>query len=289
MHPIQLREERNFSEVINATFQFTFRNLKTLGPILLYFAAPFSLIAGISVGLFQSQIFDFTTKINRGANPFNFLFSLEYFLSIVFSLMGGQVLSLVVSSYLVEYMDHDGPVEASAVWEHVKKYFLRSVVVGLLYGGSLILGLALCFLPVVYPFTVFSLAMTAMVREDLSASEALARSRDLVHLNWTEGISTFGLRIVMSVATSILGSILSVPMYLVMFLQGLKVVGENMQWALLLSSVIATTGTTVITSLANVALGFQYFSLVEKKEGIGLMNEIESIGQARPVRNEGEY
>lgn len=288
MRSIQLREERNFSEVINTTFQFTFQNLKTLGPILLYFAAPFSLISGISVGLFQSQIFDLTSRANK-ISSFSAIFSLEYFLSIVFSLMGGMVLSLVVSSYLVEYMDREGPVEASAVWEHVKKYFFRAVVVGLLYAGSLILGLALCFLPVVYPFTVFSLANMAMVREDLSASEALSRSRDLVHLSWTEGISTFGLRLVMSIATSILGSVLSVPMYLFLFLQGMKVIGENMQWAVLLSSVIATTGTTVITSLANVALGVQYFSLVEKKEGIGLMNEIEAIGQARPVRDEGDY
>ncbi|MFT4033472.1 MAG: hypothetical protein QM669_13715 [Siphonobacter sp.] len=277
MQRLSLREERNFSEIINATFLFTFQNLKTLGPILLYFAAPFALVSGISVGLFQAQVFSFTTS--QQATGFTSLFGAEYLLSIFFSWLASIVLSLVVSSYFVEYMDRPGEIDPGRVWRHVISKLLPTLGMHILYGLSLLVGAILCVLPAIYPYTAFSLSTISMVREELSPIQALRRSQELVQLNWSEFFTTFGLRLLIALAAGILGGVLSVPMYIIVFLQSLKVVGENMQWVMLLSSVLSTLGTTLMNSLVEIALGLQYFSLVEKKEGLGLMEQIQAIGQ----------
>ncbi|WP_420152248.1 hypothetical protein [Siphonobacter sp.] len=278
MRTIQLREERNFSEIINVTFQFTFQNLRTLGPILLYFAAPFSLISGIATGLYQSQLFSSGLGL-AGATRFSNFFGPSYLMSILFSLLASITISLVVSSYLVRYMDSDEPIEPAEVWRIVLRHLLPTLLLYVIYGFTLLLGFVLCFLPVAYPYTTFSLGTISLVREERRPSQALQRSHELVTMSWGDALTTFGIRILVTLAASFLGGILSIPMYLVMFLQTLKVVGDDLQWVTMLSSIIAVTGTTILSALVDVALGFQYFSLVEKKEGIGLMQEIEAIGQ----------
>ncbi len=279
MRPIQLREERNFSEIINVTFQFTFQNLRTLGPVLLYFAAPFSLISGIATGLFQSQIFSMTSDRYGMATPFSVAgWGVEYLLSMLFNLLAHIVMSLVVSTYLVQYLDTDGPIEPADIWRVVVRKLLPAVGMYILYGLSLLLGVILCFFPVVYPYAVFSLGTISMVREELSPLEALQRSQELTQMSWSDGLTTFGIRIMVAIAASFLAGVLSIPMYLIMFLQGLKVLGENLQWIIMLTSIISVGGTAILGGLVDVALGFQYFSLVEKKEGIGLMAEISQIG-----------
>lgn len=279
MRPIQLREERNFSEIINVTFQFTFQNLRTLGPVLLYFAAPFSLISGIATGLFQSQIFSMTSDRYGMATPFSVAgWGVEYLLSMLFNLLAHIVMSLVVSTYLVQYLDTDGPIEPADIWRVVVRKLLPAVGMYILYGLSLLLGVILCFFPVVYPYAVFSLGTISMVREELSPLEALQRSQELTQMSWSDGLTTFGIRIMVAIAASFLAGVLSIPMYLIMFLQGLKVLGENLQWIIMLTSIISVGGTAILGGLVDVALGFQYFSLVEKKEGVGLMAEISQIG-----------
>lgn len=279
MRPIQLREERNFSEIINVTFQFTFQNLRTLGPVLLYFAAPFSLISGIATGLFQSQIFIMTSDRYGMATPFSVAgWGVEYLLSMLFNLLAHIVMSLVVSTYLVQYLDTDGPIEPADIWRVVVRKLLPALGMYILYGLSLLLGVILCFFPVVYPYAVFSLGTISMVREELSPLEALQRSQELTQMSWSDGLTTFGIRIMVAIAASFLAGVLSIPMYLIMFLQGLKVLGENLQWIIMLTSIISVGGTAILGGLVDVALGFQYFSLVEKKEGVGLMAEISQIG-----------
>ncbi|PKK34747.1 hypothetical protein BWI96_20780 [Siphonobacter sp. SORGH_AS_0500] len=279
MRPIRLREERDFSEIINVTFQFTFQNLRTLGPVLLYFAAPFSLISGIATGLFQSQLFSLASDRYGMASSFSTAgWGIEYLLSMLFNLLAHIVMSLVVSTYLVQYLNTDGPIEPADIWRVVSRKLLPALGMYILYGLSLLLGAILCFLPVVYPYTVFSMGTISMVQEDLSPIGSLQRSQELAQLSWSDGLSTFGIRILVTIAASFLGAILSVPMYLIMFLQGLKVLGENLQWIMMLTSIISVGGAAILGGLVDVALGFQYFSLVEKKEGIGLMEEISQIG-----------
>ncbi|MDQ1087255.1 hypothetical protein [Siphonobacter sp. SORGH_AS_1065] len=279
MRPIRLREERDFSEIINITFQFTFQNLRTLGPVLLYFAAPFSLISGIATGLFQSQLFSLASDRYGMASSFSTAgWGIEYLLSMLFNLLAHIVMSLVVSTYLVQYLSTDGPIEPADIWRVVSRKLLPALGMYILYGLSLLLGAILCFLPVAYPYTVFSMGTISMVQEDLSPIGSLQRSQELAQLSWSDGLSTFGIRILVTIAASFLGAILSVPMYLIMFLQGLKVLGENLQWIMMLTSIISVGGAAILGGLVDVALGFQYFSLVEKKEGIGLMEEISQIG-----------
>ena len=56
-----------------------------------------------------------------------------------------------------------------------------------------------------------------------------------------------------------------------------------------LFSVFETFGSIVSNSLLFIALAFQYFNLVERKESRGLMSQIESIDQQQEEEDDEVY
>jgi hypothetical protein len=53
----------------------------------------------------------------------------------------------------------------------------------------------------------------------------------------------------------------------------------NMKAWLILASVISVLGTSVVQGLVWIALSFQYYNLVERQTGSGLLSEIDSLGK----------
>ena len=57
---------------------------------------------------------------------------------------------------------------------------------------------------------------------------------------------------------------------------------------LILAQVLNTIGTQLASVVVLIAIGFQYFNLLEKKEAAGLMESIHTIGGQRTPEDEGE-
>lgn len=58
----------------------------------------------------------------------------------------------------------------------------------------------------------------------------------------------------------------------------------------IISTVISTVGTVLLYSLSALAMAFQYFNLVERKEGVGLLEEVDKLGKSQPINdNEGDF
>lgn len=53
---IDLFEQRDFGNKINATFQYVIQNMRSLGLALLYIVGPVALLAGIASGVMQSNM-----------------------------------------------------------------------------------------------------------------------------------------------------------------------------------------------------------------------------------------
>jgi hypothetical protein len=49
------------------------------------------------------------------------------------------------------------------------------------------------------------------------------------------------------------------------------------------------TGSFLLSSLPALAIGLQYFNIVEGKEGTGLLEQIDQIGKVENTANEGDY
>ena len=326
---ILLEQERDFGDKINASFTFVSQNFKTLFLSVLYFAGPLSLIGGIANGIVQSNNLDFTTSgaakprgtsageifANSFGDSFTHLLTLNYFIAIIFLILASVTVAITVYAMMLEYKEKPESLTIERVWARMQTIFLPVlgiygitilifILIVIAFGaviGALISGLGgisagflsgligiVGFIIVFYFFVIFSLSPAIVAYEGIGAWEALSRAKFLIKDKWW---STFGLIMIIGIINSFVALIFGAPAMIVTFMKVLKIGGGiSGNLPLILTTMISTVGQVVVSSLTYVAISFQYFNLVEKREGNGLKTLIESIGQKKLDLNEdGEY
>ncbi|MBC8154199.1 MAG: hypothetical protein H7Z72_14950 [Bacteroidetes bacterium] len=296
---ITLYQERDFGEKINATFNYAVQQFRSLGMSLLYIAGPVALAAGIATGVYQSNMLRMVGKMSAGdevsgvgiVSPFAIfeqILSPAYWLVILFTLLSYVLVSLTVYSHLKLYArQQDEPITVGAVWQEVQSLLVGGFGITIITGLAVFAGLLLLIVPGVYLFVPLSLALAIFVFERLGLSAVFSRCFALTRDKW---LSTLGLVIVMSIIASIIGMVFSVPAGIVGIMGVAK--GEVSSLPLIITQAISAVGTRMLSALVPLALGFQYFNLVERQEGTGLLSAIDSIGTvpAQPrAQDEGTY
>jgi hypothetical protein len=326
---ILLQQERDFGDKINASFTFVSQNFKTLILSVLYFAGPLSLIGGIAQGIVQSNNLAFTTSgaakprgtnageifANSFGDSFAHILTLNYLIAIIFLILASVTVAITVYAMILEYNENPESLTIERVWARMQTIFLPvlgsygvtilifilivlafvgiigALVSGLggIFGGFLsgivgIVGFVIMF----YYFVMYSLSPAIVAYEGIGAWEALGRAKFLIKDKWW---STFGLIMIIGIINSFVAMIFGAPAMIVTFMKVLKVGGGiSGNVPLIITTVISTVGQVVVSSLTYVAISFQYFNLVEKREGNGLKMLIESIGEKKLDLNEdGEY
>jgi len=283
--PIKLLQERDFSQKINVTFEFVIQNLKPLFTSLLYIAGPPALVAGVFSGVYQSNIF---SNLGGGLVALRALTNVfTVFLYILFLLLSSMIASLTVYSYILLYEDQNGPLPAitpTQVWERVKGNLLKYIgfTAGIL--AILLVSVVFFIVPAIYLGVVFSLIYIVAMREDLGLSDAIRRCFYLITDKWW---STFGLIFIVSIIQSIIGYVFQIPTLLFALLKGLKILDGYTMVIGVITGVIGTVG-QISTScfFLNTAIVFQYYNLVERREGAGILGAIEAIGTTETPRAE---
>ena len=326
---IIFQQERDFGDKINASFTFVSQNFKTLILSVLYFAGPLSLIGGIAQGIVQSNNLAFTTSgavkprgtsageifANSFGDSFTHLFTLNYLIAIVFLILATVTVAITVYSFIIEYKENENSITIENVWARMKSIFLPvlgcyGIVfliiilialafvgiigafvsgVGGIFGGFIAATIGFVGIAVVMYFGVMYMLSPAIVAyEGIGALEALSRARFLIKDKWW---STFGLIMIITIINSFVAMIFGAPAMIVTFMKVLKVGGDiSGNLPLILTTMLSTVGQVLVSSLTYVAISFQYFNLVEKREGSGLKMLIEGIGQKKLDLNEdGEY
>ena len=278
---INFREERDTSQKINATFAFIRQHYQVLARCLLVYVLPFALLSGIFSGIYLSR----RLPVSSGDVPwttwgeydfFNSITSFHYLISIFFSLVSYVLLSLVLCVFVVRYMQQDGQVSAGQVGEGIKSYFLPVFYAS--FGVILLccLGTVLLLVPGIYISFACSLFVIIMVQEELGFIDAIERCFYLVKGHWW---STFGFLLLIGLIQALMSMIAGLPLLAVTILRAFHVPGAD--HALL---------TVVVTSLSGVAgiflyvisftgIIFQYYHLVEIKDGTGLLEQVALIGR----------
>jgi len=326
---IILQQERDFGDKINASFTFVSQNFKPLFLSVLYFAGPLSLIGGIANGIVQSNNLDFassgvakprgtsTSEIfaNSFGDGFTHLLSLNYLITIIFMILASTTVAITVFSLMMEYQENPESLTVERVWARMQTVFMpilgsyaililifmviivafAAVIgamitgVGGVLGGFLvgIIGI-IGFIVVIFFFVTLSLSPAIVAYEGIGAWEALGKAKFLIEDKWW---STFGLIMIIGIINSFITMIFGAPAMIVTFMKVLKVGGGiSGNIPLIITTVISTVGQVIVSSLTYVAISFQYFNLVEKREGNGLKLLIEGIGQKKLDLNEdGEY
>lgn len=306
MRPIQLRQERDFGEKINITFQFVTQNFKPLFGMLLYLAIPFSLVSGICNAIFQGNFQKAIREVTQDASSvedptdiFSKMFGLMFemftspiaLLSIIFSILAGVMVVLVVNGYLIAYEDTDeSPITLPTVLEQVKKNIVPVVITTIVCTALTLLGTAFFIIPGIYLGITFTLSSIIVMREGLGISEVISRSFKLIKDKWW---STFGLLIVMGICVAVLGMAVAIPTTIVSLFEAEKIAhGETSILYIAVTALTSAVG-ALLNAIIYVAIGFQYYNLVEKKDGLGLKQQINSIGQSKPTstpkEEEGDF
>ncbi|WP_192822138.1 hypothetical protein [Rufibacter sp. LB8] len=283
--PIEFREERDLGQKLNVTFAFIKQNYKVLLTSLLYLVVPFALLAGIFSGIYQStQLAQAAGEVeyeSMGAYSFaSSILSVHYWLQIFFTIVAYVMLSLTVYSFMVLYQDYDGPIEVRDVWALAKGHIIPVLYSTIGVFIICVLGTLLLVVPGVYLYVAFSIFIVVMLREDVGFVEAMERCLYLVKGNWW---SSFGFFLVLIIIQGVFGFVASAPAIVTYILRILHLPGGENDLLLVAAGTVSTVVNLLLYIIWVTGLGFQYYHLVEVKDGIGLLEQVENIGKPEPA------
>ena len=269
---IEFRKVRDFGGLLNVTFDYIKKNFKVLFKSNLLISAPFILLAGVFLGIYQSSMFNFTSD--------NVLpqIGIPFLLSMVFLFLSYFVITVVTYSHLLVYMQSEtGTIDIDDIWQTVKKNFFMILFTGI--GNTVVVGFGFIFLiiPGVYLAIALSLIFIVRLEEGLGFVAAIKRCTKLISGNWW---FTFGLLIVVGIIQGFLQYILYLPNYIVMFFTvftGVNSESSGLNRILYIFSSIISSFGSLLYMISTISISFHYYNLVERKEAPGLLQQIENI------------
>lgn len=320
---INFKKERDFSQKLNATFAFLSQNMRHIGKNLLLIAGPFALITGIFYGIYQSYAFGsgFSTT---GPNPWNNFGNMPLMVSsilgmIFFSFIATALVVAIVMRHIRTYIDKGHTnLSTSYLWSTIWGDFFRVLGTTVYMFGFFIVCIFLLAIPagimsingpnpVVIGLYIFfagfgllffwpSLLLLFPIRfmEKKGVISATGRLFKLASGKW---LSTVGLVIIVTIIQSIISIVFAIPMYIIMFMKAFHSqdpdsVAESSvslnNILLTLTSGISMLGSFAMYSLLFVAITFQYFNLLERKEAKGLLERMEDFGKPKTDIDEHE-
>ena len=301
---IVLDEQRNFSDVINASFAFIKQEFKPLfKTVALYSFAPLLGLA-VSFMFYFKGSFEMMLSGELGANnQFNLPWG-WYSLLIFFAFVTHVVLSGLIYEYMLLYKTNGrGNFSPADVGRKLMKdiwtlagygilTFLMigtaAVIMGVLIGllasisGFLVIPLVIgLIVGMIFIMVPISFLFVVKIFEDKGYGHTLGRCFKLTKKSWWR---TFGLIFVMNMIVSTMGAIFQIPLYIYFFF--VAIVGAQTgdieqfnQGLMLLFSLFGVFGSTWLYSIFILGIGFQYTNLKEEKDNDSILNRIEKISE----------
>jgi hypothetical protein len=285
---IEFRQVRDFGEVINATFAFIRQNFRKLLLCVLFIGGPFALLSGISLSFLQPLIQQ-ASKGDFSDGFFSGFFSVVS-ISMLFSSVAWAAVYASVYYFIQLYIEYD-EFEISDVWLRVKK---EIPVLVLFYLGFLIVCLlaTIClFIPGIYTAVAGCLILNVRLAERKGFFDSLSRSFKLVSGYWWQ---TFGIVAILGIIQAVISSVAVAPLYIIGYVFSLLDPGDSLMGVATSPLAIGIEAiknicSLLFTCIIIIGLFFHYFSLLEIKEGGGLMAKIRTMGtEPKPTAREEE-
>ncbi len=284
---IELFQERDFGAVFSDTFKFIRQNFKLLFPALLIGAGPFFLLNGFSLGMYLKEYLGLFGGMESGTTIDDFS-SFGGILMWVLIMYGFTILSYIMlftvtSQYFISYSkDRDNmPNYLGIVRKSLK--LLPAVILGTIVVGLMVtFGTIALIIPGIYLAVSTCFVVFIMVFERKGLGDAISRSFEIIKGNWWW---TFLILIVMYFLVSIINNIFQMPVIILStlgFFNEISGSGSNSKLVDVLTIVLSSLGglaAGLTQSIIIVAVAFQYFNLVEKKEGVGFFKRIEELDE----------
>jgi hypothetical protein len=269
---IEFRKVRDFGGLLGVTFDYIRQNFKLLFKSNLLIGSPFILLAGVFMGIYQSSIFNFRVQ------PEIEQFGIPFLFSMFFMMLSYLIITIVTYSHLILYKTSEpGNFDIDDVWQNVKRNFWMILFTGIGYSILAFIGFIFLIIPGVYLSIALSIIFIVRLEERLDFFDAVSRCIKIVSGNWW---FTFGIIIVVGMIQGFLGFVLYVPNYIVTIFLAFAGVdssnGDLGRVLYIISSIIASLG-VILYSISTIAIAFQYYNLIERREAPGLVQRIEEI------------
>jgi hypothetical protein len=309
---IDFHKARDFGDTLNISFQFIRQNFKAMMLGMLFIAGPFVLVGSVIPVMMFSRL-SAPDSTNEG---WLVNFGTSTLVNMLASIVGVIMAVGVIYEYILLYYHRDPgqpTIQTGEVWQAIRRDFWRisgatlglsiffgvaafsivmlAVLMGTAMGAEAVVFLVFASLAfIMYLFVPITLVVIITLHEGISFFDALPRAFYLVKGYWWQ---TFGLiAICMMIQYAVL-IFCMVPFFIVGFSTEMFTdMGSSLEstvtyaigFSLVLTLVMALSYCLFLTVSA-----FQYFSLVERKEAVGLLQKIESMGTDVPANARDFY
>jgi len=274
---VDFKQDREFGDILNATFVFLKQNFKPLGKILLIYASPFIIMSSIIYAFFNVSMY--SGILGSGMNIFNMIGQISgyAFLYLLLATASYTIFIGLIYGYIKLYNDKGfGNFEPVEVWQFTLRYFFPILGANIVFGLVIMVGFIMLIIPGIYLVVSLSLLLVTLLMEGKGFGDAFSRSFLLTHKRWWW---TFLLLLVTYIILMVINYIFMIPTAIlqstIMF-HG----GDQESYKLIYGFFLALTQVVSYISyiIPMIALAFHYFSIVESVEKPSLHNEIENIG-----------
>lgn len=281
---ITFSKERNFEQLITATFQFIRQEYKPFLGLIIRITSPFLILMLIGLVGYLNSMTDFSSDLTDldTSNPVQLIISFTLII-----LFGGSAYLLAHAGtlyYIESYIANNGTVDPKEVQRKTFGNFFSFVGLGIVSIFMIIFGFIFCIIPGIYLAIPLSLVFSILVFENRDVIESVEASLKLIKDEWW---NSFLFLFVIGILLGVAGSVFSIPSALYMLLKMFVSSGgfnpaslESMgtDYIYLTLNVLSYILQFFINLVSIVATAFLYFSISEKKTGKGISEIIENIG-----------
>ncbi len=278
---IELKKERDFSDVFNAAFSFIGSEAGRLFRVIGLYAGVPVVIAVIMSAYYARDTMSSVFQVMSGANDMSQPDTLLVGLTILFGVVAQLFLAGLVPAYMAEYEEKgkDG-FRADDVWQRFARNFLGVAGFGILATLIVIIGFVLFLVPGIYLSVPLSFILYVLLIEDKRGGALFSRCFQLVRNQWWK---TFGILILAYLIMMIVSGIFSLPSAIVAGIEGFlvgtgqKEVVEANSLAVILTTIFSGLGQYILYPGLYVVVAFQYYNLREQKDRDSLMEKVSAI------------
>ncbi|MGW8122789.1 hypothetical protein ACV07N_09015 [Roseivirga echinicomitans] len=294
---IEFYKKRQFGDKLNMTFVFLRENAWPYLKVQLLISGPILLISNILMNQFSLGMFNFGEEGFSSDLIIN-MFSL-YGVLLVSAIVTTAIMPAVAYGYMKAYqIKAPSEIEIPDVTKNFVSRALNLLVFNVLTAILVVVGLFFFFIPGIYLMIVLSLGAAIVVFENKNPIDAFSRAFKLIKDKWW---STFGLLVVTGIIAYAINMLFSIPRGIMVWGEVFTSVKESGDVSALgesgfadnplniLFSVFETFGAILTYSISFLALAFQYFNLVERRESKGLMARIEQMDDLGTTEHEETY
>jgi hypothetical protein len=256
-------------EILDVAIKIYRRNWATLFRVVAVVVAPVQLVTMVVLASAVPEPELLTDPLTPPADPGQPLDASD-----VWALVGGTV-SVLVLTFLATTLATaacfkaitDSYLGEAPGWRESLRFAIRRLpsvlLVTILSWVLILLGLVACIVPGVWLYVSWSVALPALLAEDVRGRRALGRSYDLVRGRWWP---VFGILVLTGIFTAIVSNVVTFLLSAVTFTPA----GENLLVALTVSAVSGTIAAVVTTPLTAAVVAVIYFDQRVRKEGFDL-------------------